>query len=222
MASESGIIGAWGLIQATGIPRPWPGKSETDTALRAWALVLADVSDERLLTLATAWLRSAEARFGRWPVPGALLHALPDRDSVDDADDAWGEVLRLLQWRGAARAPTTPAELDDLRSRLRAAYTLAREAGDADKMHRIEVQGRAIPRDDPHRTAALFAGVMACGGWRALGIAEDEQMVAHRAAFRSAYRGHRQRARLSSTEEQVVALLGDRTQMPKGQIAGGS
>jgi hypothetical protein len=209
MATDNGLLACWALIQAAGIPRPWPGKPEADQALSAWALVLADTSDDRLLTLTTAWLRSSEARFHRWPMPGALLHALPDRDLVDDADDAWGEALRILQWRGAARAPSTPADLEDLRGRLRAAYALAREAGDQDRMQRVEHQGRMLPREDPHRSAALFAGVFACGGWRALGLAEDDAMVAHRASFRSAYRSHRQRRQLTATELQVAALLED-------------
>lgn len=208
MATDSGLLVAWQLIQAAGIARPWADKAEADRAIAAWGLVLADVDDERLVVLTTAWLRSPEVRFGRWPMPGALLHALGDEASVDDADEAWSEALRLLQWRGRDNAPSTPAELEDLRSRLRASYQLAREAGDHDRMARVERIGRALPREhDEARTAALFAGVMACGGWRSLGMAEEEAMVAHRAAFRACYRGHRQRRQLSATEQQVAALL---------------
>lgn len=208
MASDNGLLACWALIQAAGIGRPWPSKAEADHALSAWRLVLADVSDERLLALTTAWLRSSEVKFNRWPMPGALLHAIGDADLVDDADEAWGEALRLLQWKGRDNAPGSPAELEDLRSKLRASYQLAREADNHDRMARLERIGRALPREhDEARTAALFAGVMACGGWRSLGMAEEDAMVAHRASFRACYRGHRQRRQLSATEQQVAALL---------------
>jgi hypothetical protein len=169
--------------------------------------VLADVSDLRLQALTIAWLRSPDARFGRWPVPGALLHALPDPAQIDDADDAWAEVLGLIRLRGADRCPATVAELEDLRGRLRAGYREARERGDAERADRYLRLGAALPRQDDQRSAALFAGVAACGGWRAIGRAEDDQITAHRASFRSAYRGQRQRRQLTATEQQVAALL---------------
>lgn len=210
MATDSGLLACWQVIQAAGIARPWADKAEADRAIAAWGLVLADVPDERLLVLTAAWLRSAEVRYGRWPMPGALLHALGDEANVDDADEAWSEVLRLLEWRGRDNAPSTPEQLEDLRSRLRASFQLAREANDTDRMARIERIGRALPRPDEARTAALFAGVAACGGWRALGMAEEDAMVAHRAAFRACYRGHRQRRQLTEGERKVAALLDDR------------
>jgi len=203
------VIACWGLLQAAGVPRPFVDEREAERALDAWSLVLADVADDRLLAMTTAWLRSDDSRFGRWPLPGALLHALPDPDLVDDSEAAWSEALRLLQWRGRDSAPTSPDELEDLRARLRAAYALAREKGDHDRMARAQRVGAGLPRDDAHRSAALFAGVNACGGWRALGMAEDDTMVAHRAAFRSAYRSRRQRRQLNETERLVAALLED-------------
>lgn len=221
MASEKGIVGVWGLLQAAGIPRPWAKDDEARRGLAAWELVLRDIDDDRLTELTAAWLRSPDSRYGRWPTPGALLHAIPSVDLLDDADEAWGEVLGVIAWRGSAEAPRDPEALENLRSRLRASYELARENGNSDRMARCERIARSIPRADPDRDAAIYAGIQACGGWLAIGRAEDEQIAAHRASFRSAYRSHRTRNRLSSTEEKVIALLGDRTRMVKGQISGG-
>lgn len=209
MASDKGILTCWGLIQTSGLARPWTSQIEASAALDTWLILLDDIPDGRLLELTAAWLRSPEVKFNRWPMPGALLHALPDPDEVDDGDAAWGEALRLLAWRGRDRSPATVAELDDLRVRIRASAALARETGEADRAERLDRALAQIPRDDPHRAAAFFAGLAACGGWRALGMAETDTLVAHRAAFRAAYRGHLQRRRLSSTEQQVAALLED-------------
>lgn len=207
VASPIDVTLCWQVIEAAGIPRPWSTPEEADRSVQVWAAVLADVPAERLQACTVAWLRSPEARFRTWPMPGALLHALGTPEQVDDADDAWAEVLGLIRLRGADRCPASVAEIEDLRQRLRAGYREAREKGDAARMERYHRHGAALPREDEHRTAALLAGVAACGGWRALGRADEGTIAAHRASFRACYRGHRQRKQLTATEQQVVALL---------------
>lgn len=207
MPSQSGVLSCWMLLETTGLPRPWATEPEAERALSVWALVLADVTDERLIELTTAWLRSPDVRYGRWPMPGALLHALGSPEAVDDADEAWSEVLALLAWRGRDKCPATLDELESFRSRLRAAHASAREAGDQDRMARMQRAAAKLPRADSARTEALLAGVRACGGWRALGSADDDQLIAHRASFRATYRGHRQRRALSQSEQQIAALF---------------
>lgn len=207
MATVDGVMQCWQVLESAGLARPWPTPEESTRSASVWAAVLADVPDERLASLCVAWLRSPEARFGRWPLPGALLAALPQRDEVDDADDAWAEALGLIRLLGVERCPTTVAELEDRRARLRAGYREAAAKGDAGRMDRYHRLGAALPRQDDHRTEALLKGIAACGGWRALGRAEDDAVAAHRASFRAAYRGHRQRRRLSETEQRVAALL---------------
>lgn len=195
------------MIEAAGIPRPWSTVDEAELSLKVWAAVLADVPPQRLQAGTVAWLRSEEGKYGRWPVPGALLHALPDPGEVDDADDAWAEALGLIRMLGCERCPSTVAELEDRRQRLRAGYREARERGDTDRADRYLRLGSALPREDEHRNTALLLAVRACGGWVGLGRSDDEAMVAHRASFRASYRGHKQRRQLTATEAQVVALL---------------
>jgi hypothetical protein len=207
VASPSEVTACWQVIEAAGIPRPWTTAEETDRAGQVWAAVLADVPGLRLQAMTLAWLRSAESRFRQWPTPGALLHALPDPGQVDDADDAWAEVLRLVQNPGADKCPPTAAELDAYRERVRESYRRAVAAGDTGKADRALRLGQSLPREDAARTAALYAGLAACGGWRGIGHADEDDLVAHRASFRAAYRGHRQRRQLTATEEAVVALL---------------
>lgn len=205
MASVEGVLSVWMVLESAGLARPWLSEEETDRAASVWAAVLADIPDERLAELAVAWLRSPEGRFGRWPVPGALLGALPDAGQIDDADEAWAEALGLLAWRGRDRCPSSAAELEDLRGRIVAA--LAKEAN-PDRRHRLTKALGKLPRADGQRTEALLAGVAACGGWRALGSCEDESaLMAHRASFRAVYRAHRQRKTLTESEAKAAALL---------------
>lgn len=208
MARAEGVLAAWRVLEVAGLARPWRTDDEIAEAATVWSAVLADVSDERLAELTIAWLRSPEARFGRWPLPGALLAALPDPASVDDADEAWSEALALLSWRGRERCPGTVAELEDLRCRLAVAAQAAETRGDVDRARRARAHAARLPRPDSARTEALLAGVRACDGWRGLGSCDESQIVAHRASFRAAYRAHRQRGRITEHEAAVEALLG--------------
>lgn len=210
MATIEGVIECWLILETAGLARPWPTEAAVEAAARTWAACLADVPDGRLGAMALAWLRSPDARYGRWPLPGALLAAMPDEDAVDDADQAWAEALGLIRLLGCERCPADVAELESLRERLTAAI---REAEARDVLAAVASAERhrrmlaRLPRADTQRTEALLGGVAACGGWRALGRCEEDALVAHRAAFRAAYRGYRARKRLTETEERVVALL---------------
>lgn len=210
---ETGILGAWKLLEGAGLAKPWRTEDDLRNALRTWVLVLGDLPPERLLALAVAWLRSDQAKYGRWPAPGALLHALGDADEVDDADDAWGEALALLQARGrdwcVAQAPTADHVLE-LDQAMRARAVTLRERGDALLADQQERRRRALPRGPLPRLVAVFAGLQACGGWRGLAKVEDD-LVAHRASFRSAYRSQLRRRQLEGQEADVAALLGPAT-----------
>ena len=207
MGSQSAIIGVWGLLEGAGLVRPWLTTEASETALVAWGLVLADVPDERLTALAVAWLRGPEARYGRWPLPGALLHAIPQPSPLDDADGAWADALGMLRTLGVERCPATVEELEDRRARLRAGVAEAEARGDARAADRRRRLLALLPRSAPE---ALLAGVAACGGWRGLGRAEDEALIAHRASFRAAWRAVVQRGAASETEAAVAGLLDTR------------
>lgn len=209
---EEGIIGAWKLLEGAGLRRPWTTDTELDNALRTWALVLGDTDPGRLLALTTAWLRSSEAKYGRWPMPGALLHALGVADEIDDADDAWGEVLALLHARGrdwCERIVPTADHLVELEQAMRVRTVDLHERGDALLAEQQELRRKALPRGPLPRLVAVYAGLQACGGWRGLGKAED--LTAHRASFRAAYRSQLRRRQLEGQEADVVALLGPAT-----------
>lgn len=213
-------MGCWGLLQAAGLARPWATDDALDAALAAWRLVLADVPDDHLVACAAAWLRSPEVRYGRWPLPGALLAALPDESAVDDADDAWAECLGLIRLLGCERCPSTVEELDTLRERLQAGIREAEARKNLAALGTLARRRRilaALPREDAQRTEALLGGVRACGGWRSLGRCDEDQLVAHRASFRTAYRGYRQRRQLSQTESNVVALFDRPVRLTEGQ-----
>ena len=203
------ILGAWKVLEGAGLRRPWGSDHEVANALDTWALVLADVEPGRVLVMVTAWLRSPEVRFGRWPMPGALLHALGDNVETDEADEAWGEVLALLQSRGrdwCCRSVATVQALVDLEAAMRDRAQELRTRGDALLAEQQERRRAGLPKGPEGRLVAVFAGLSACGGWRGLAVSED--LVAHRAAFRSAFRGTVQRRRLEGQEAEVVALLG--------------
>ncbi len=208
MASFHGVLAAWMVLEHAGLQRPWLAEAAVERAAHVWAAVLGDVPDERLAELTMAWLRSPESRFGKWPMPGALLASLPDPASIDDSDEAWSEALALLAWRGRDRCPSTADELEDLRGRLAAAAQAAELKGDHERARRARALSSRLPRRDEARTEALLAGVRACGGWRALGSCEEEAIVAHRASFRAAYRGKRARRALTEGEARVEELLG--------------
>lgn len=195
------------MLRVGGSKQPWSTDAEVDEALAVWDLILANVSDDRLVACTAAYLQSPEARYG-WPkAPGVLLAALPDPATVDDADDAWAEALGLIRLRGCERCPATAAELVDLRERATAGAREAEARERPDLAQRYQRIAAAVPHGDTGRLEALLAGVRACGGWRSLGRSTDEQHMAHRAAFRAAYRGQRARRRLTETEERVAALL---------------
>lgn len=209
---EQGILGAWKLLEGAGLAKPWRTEDDLRNGLRTWALVLGDAAPERVLALTVAWLRSGDAKYGRWPAPGALLQALGDADEIDDADDAWGEVLALLQARGrdwcVAQAPTADHVLE-LDQAMRARAVTLRERGDALLADQQERRRKALPHGPLPRLVAVYAGLQACGGWR--GLAQAEDLVAHRASFRSAYRSQLRRRQLEGQEADVVALLGPAT-----------
>lgn len=216
------ILGAWKVLEGAGLRRPWTSDHELANALDTWGLVLADVEPARVLLMATAFLRSADVRFGsKWPMPGTLLHALGDNVETDEADEAWGEVLALLQSRGrdwCCRSAPTVLHLVELEQAMRERTQELRTRGDALLAEQQERRRQGLPKGPEARLVAVFAGLSACGGWRGLAVSED--LVAHRAAFRAAFRGTAKRRQLEGQEASVAALLGGGGPRPR-LLAGG-
>jgi hypothetical protein len=128
MATSSGIVKCWGLLEASGLKRPFTTDAAAEAALGAWALILGDVTDDRLLTMTVAWLRGADTRF--WPMPGQLLHALPAVESLDDSEQAWAQVLDVVRRVGVLYGDPTPQSIARaLRIELDRAELLHRAVG---------------------------------------------------------------------------------------------
>ncbi len=211
MATNDGIAQCWEVLEAEGFARPQTDPATTELSIRTWGAILADVPDDRLKALTIAWLRSSAVKFGRWPHAGELLHALGDEQLVDDADEAWSEVLSLVRWRGVewCRSKVGDAEAAiAARAKLVGILREARTKGDQMRARDAEDMGKRLIRGPEERIRAAYVGLAAVGGWRGLGLSEVDQEAAHRASFRAAYRSHRQRTQLSRTEEQVAGLLG--------------
>lgn len=109
MATNSGIVKCWGLLEASGLKRPFTTDAAAEAALGAWGLVLGDVPDERLLALTVAWLRGPDTRF--WPMPGTLLHALPSPETVDDSETAWAQALDVVRRLGVLYGDPAPERI---------------------------------------------------------------------------------------------------------------
>jgi hypothetical protein len=207
MATNNGVLASWQLIEAAGFEPRAKTDDEIETAIRVWSALLADIDDRRLAELTIAWLRSPEARFGKWPTPGGLLSSIENPETIDDSDEAWSEALALIALTGADGAPETAEALETLRGKLRARYIAARAAKDTDKMRRIHANAERLPRADAERTAAILAAVRSVGGWLRLGRADDAALVSHRAAFRKTYQAFRKRTAITGTERAIAALL---------------
>ncbi len=210
MPTHEGIAKCWAVLEAEGFARPHADAQATETSIRTWAAILADVSDDRLQALTLAWLRSSAVKFGRWPHAGELLHALGDEQQVDDADEAWSEVLSLVRWRGIEWCRAKVGDADAAiaaRQRLVDIYREAVAKGDQMRARDAEDMGKRLVRGPEERIRAAYVGLAAVGGWRGLGMSETDQETANRASFRAAYRSHRQRAQLTRTEAQVAGLL---------------
>jgi len=207
------ILGAWKVLEGAGLRRPWGSDLEVSNALDTWGLVLADVEPGRLLVMAAAWLRSPEARFGRWPMPGALLHALGDNVETDEADEAWGEVLALLQSRGrdwCCRSVPTVLHLVELEAAMRERTQELRTRGDALLAEQQERRRQGLPKGPEARLVAVFAGLSACGGWRGLVRSLQRQQLARVRAI--AWRRAFQRQQLAG-----VGLHSAVTKLPSGK-----
>lgn len=53
--------------------------------------------------------------------------------------------------------------------------------------------------EDKPRSRAIWAGVRAAGGWRVLCNSGDRELMANRAAFRAAFKSHREKLDIAGT-----------------------
>ena len=154
-----------------------------DFALRVWLSVLSDVTRQELLELVIAYVRSPGSKW--WPTPGELLTLR--KDSSDDALEAWGRMFKAIGRFGRARPPTPRAQLP--------LSTV------------VEVPIWCLD-DDPDVDRAMHAGLAAIGGWRVACQIKESDQIAHRAAFRDAYRSARGRAAWAGERAAVAAITG--------------
>lgn len=186
---RSDVAIAFATFEAAGCRAPKSHGSDEglDFALRVWLSVLSDLTRDDLLELVVAYVRSPGSKW--WPTPGELL-ALRS-EPADDALEQWGRLLDLLGKFGRARPPTPRASLpvafDKVPSKGGPVWCLD---------------------DDPEIDEAIHAGLAALGGWRLACGMTDGQHMAHRAAFRDAYRAARGRSAWAGEREAVAAITG--------------
>lgn len=141
-----------------------------------WSADLADLDDATLEAAGRAYRRST-AEADRWfPTPGRLLAFTPER-RVERIDDADEAWGKVI---GIAQSK-------------------GRAAGLAENRHRWDSAGEDYG-------AALWAGIEACGGWIAICDSTQAEHGTMRAAFRGAYRSHRERQIAETETRKVIGM----------------
>lgn len=173
---------AFATFEAAGCRAPKSHNTDEglDFALRVWLAVLADVTRQELLELVIAYVRSPGSKW--WPTPGVLLTLR--NDSSDDALEAWGRLFQAIGRYGRARPPSAPGDGLELGAE------------------------RWVLDADADIDRAMAAGLSAIGGWRVACQIKESDQVAHRAAFRDAYRAARGRAAWAGERAAVAAITG--------------
>jgi len=164
---------AFAALEAAGSKPPASHATDEglDLAIRVWVGILGDLEAAELLAAVVRYLRGPDCRW--FPPPGVLLDLVPGRRLLDDSDASFGEVLELVRRYGRGNPPTPATRLEAKREHQREAW--------------------ALDAEDLDRDQALHDGIGSCGGWRGLCDMTQAQLGANRAAFRSAYRGTRER-----------------------------
>ena len=128
MVNEQHIKAVFEVLRVScKMPPEWSDRDTRHRAVQTWALVLADMSPEELMSAAVAYLRTPKAQW--WPAPGSLLELSRPSD-IDDADQAWGEVLIAMGQHGASRQPSLSTwRLSDKPGHERAIFRAVEAAG---------------------------------------------------------------------------------------------
>lgn len=174
MATVDAITEAFRTLRANGVRGGPPSGSDAEAkdarlrAVKTWAALLQDISDEQLSQAVMAYLRDPTV-CQWWPQPGLLLARVPERRAalIDTADEAWGVLMRLAQVHGWVPPSPTTWSLDEA------------------------AQSRGLS------PAGMAAGLRAVGGLRQLGMTQESELGFHRNAFRAAYRSANERDYIS-------------------------
>lgn len=174
--SRMDVASAFALLDSVGCKRSGPMSSDAglEAALTAWPVVLGNIDRAELLALTMAYVRSPSSAW--FPTPGELL-ALRDEKGLDDALEQWGHLCKMLMGKGSKNPPTRHGAPHVVPLRLSQWHTLRQPPPAAWSLS-----------DDAVEDAAMWAGVMALGGWRRACLMRDNDGIANRAAFRDAYR----------------------------------
>lgn len=216
MLTAETILGTFTSLERGGLTPPpdYGTPAGRQAAAKTWAMVLFDLTDEDLALAALAHLRAGDRDAAFWPKPGRLLALSSKGSSRFTADDAWGEVLRLLRLYGTAGgAPLAPGEPEP---EPVVRETPVREVYVGDRLFR-RVGGREsfVPgpkrfrlHTDPAVESAMHGALRAIGGWTALGAlpADVGEQAPTAAAFRRAYDS----ARATVERVSIAAVLEDR------------
>lgn len=161
MLRDRDIIEIFGTMELLGIvmPKSFVDRPTVAAAARAWASVLSDVDVDELREAMVVFARNGSKFF---PSPGELLKLVPRfaAANVGDADEDWGELMRLLRRYGWPNPPTRDGAVNE-----------GWRPEDLAVARRIE------------------RGIAALGGWQACCKLETDDLAAARASFRSVMRG---------------------------------
>lgn len=160
------------LLRVAGYAPP-PHWASVDPArvLEVWSDDLSPLPDEAILPAGKLWRQ--QDRYGRWPVPGAILEAARTlvRSQAPTAAEAWGHVLAEASSRGVRYSvPITPLDSAVIEPSPRS-FVLHKDQAVAE---------------------AMLAGIVAVGGWLAFGA---ELPYSAEKTFCAAYTGALERGR---------------------------
>lgn len=114
MASKQAITKALALLSQMGMRGGPASPDEAKALVAVWEALIPDVADEDLHAACVAYIRDPEV-CQYWPQPGKLLERIPGRraEAVDASDEAWGQLLRLVQAHGYYSPPGDKWQIDD-------------------------------------------------------------------------------------------------------------
>jgi hypothetical protein len=95
MASKETMVKAMTLLQMSGVKGGPDGPEQIKLVLSTWERAFGEIPDSAMERAIDGFLMDPKV-CQWWPQPGILIQHLPGfaAEDVDDADEAWGELMR--------------------------------------------------------------------------------------------------------------------------------
>ena len=219
MTTKTGIATFLAGLEAAGLLDPYKGAPKSLDAhapdVRAlarervatlWFNLTQDVTDDALGQALAAYLRDPKV-CGRYPQPGHILARVPGRvdPMLDDADEAWGDVKRVVDSLAVVILHGSPEQWAAMVPEEDADTPAGRVGGLVPALRRLI--GSRLDGPPARREAALQA-LEAIGGPKAWLDAANwrgnrEPITTARHSFRGAYRSAKPRVLAAAASRQV-------------------